>query len=181
MSGDGYYIANKSDINAAGNAPGLDPFWLPAGSGGGCVKSGPFVNYMVNLGPVGLALPGGEFAVNPHNETGIFSWNPRCLKRDLTDYVNQNFANASRVLDVVQLYDDVATFQLLFQGWPAALVEGGTTLGVHGGGNYASPAAYLAKLKLTDNSPQATSRWAETQAAICMSRPATLPSTCTTR
>lgn len=136
LSGDGYFIPNKSDINAAGNNPDLEPFWVPAGSGGGCVKSGPFAKYTLNLGPVGLALPGGVFVESPHNGTGIFSWNPRCLKRDLTDYINQHFANASSVMDVVQLYDDVATFQLLFQGWPAALVEGGTTLGVHGGGHF---------------------------------------------
>lgn len=34
-------------------------------------------------------------------------------------------------------------------------------------------------LKLTETLPQATSRLAETPAAIYMSRPATLPSTCT--
>lgn len=142
MSGDGYFIANKSSVNVAG-ASGLDPFWVPAGTGGGCVKSGPFANYTVNLGPVSVSLPGGVSEVNPHNDTGIFSWNPRCLKRDLTDYINQNFANSSSVLSVVQDYTDIATFQLLFQGWPDALVAGGTTLGVHGGGMYLSVAVGL--------------------------------------
>lgn len=107
----------------------LAPFWIPAGSGGGCVQSGPFVDYTVNLGPVSVPLPGGVSGTNPNNDTGIFSWNPRCLKRDLTDYSNQNFANASSVLSVVQDFNDIATFQDRFQGSP-------DPLGLHGGGMY---------------------------------------------
>lgn len=93
--------------------------------------SGPFVNYTLNLGPVSLDMPGGTIATNPNNDTGIFSWNPRCLKRDLTDFINQNFANASNVLDVVLNNDDIASFQFLFQGVPGA-----DMMGVHAGGTF---------------------------------------------
>lgn len=102
------------------------------------MTSGPFVNYTVNLGPVGLVVPGGTVATNTHNDTGIFSWNPRCFRRDLTDYANKNFANASSVLYALG-YDEIATFQLIFQGISGSLQAGGDSLGVHGGGTLPSP------------------------------------------
>ena len=109
--------------------------------------------------------------MNPQKDTGIVSWNPRCLKRDLTDYINQNFANASNVLSAVQNYTDINTFQLLFRGWPDALVAGGTTLGVHGGGMYSQPAGWLPLLAGRRPGPR----------PVVMSRPETLRSECTAR
>lgn len=138
MSGDGAYISNKSALDVASGNPDLESFWVPAGTGGGCVLSGPFENYTVNLGPVDLVVYGGLTTANPYNDTGIFSWNPRCLKRDLTDYINQKMANASNALDAMTRYDDIANFQMLFQGMPADQLEGGNTLGVDGGGEYQS-------------------------------------------
>lgn len=131
MSGDGYFVPNKSAINTGGGV--LDDYFIPAGTGGGCVKSGPFVNYTVNLGPVSLKEPGGLTGVNPYNDTGIFSWNPRCMKRDLTDAINSGWANASSVLDCLE-WDTINDFQLFYQGEPDTAMAGGTTLGVHGGG-----------------------------------------------
>lgn len=105
---------------------------LPAGSGGGCVYSGPFANMTVNLGPVDLALPGNTSAANPHNDTGALSWNPRCLKRDLTDYIIKNYNSATHVLDTILLWDTISDFQLSLQG--INITTGANYLGPHGGG-----------------------------------------------
>ena len=125
MSGNGEYIADKPDLWTMGVT-------LPAGSGGGCVHSGPFANMTVNLGPVDLALPGNTSTGNPHNDTGVLSWNPRCLKRDLTDYIIQNYNSAAQVLDTVLLWDTISDFQLSLQG--INITTGANYLGPHGGG-----------------------------------------------
>lgn len=125
MSGNGKYIADKPDLWTMGVT-------LPAGSGGGCVYSGPFANYTVNLGPVDLALPGNTSTANPHNDTGVLSWNPRCLKRDLTDYIIRNYNSATQVLDTILLWDTISDFQLSLQG--INITTGANYLGPHGGG-----------------------------------------------
>ncbi|KAF7173843.1 hypothetical protein CNMCM6106_007945 [Aspergillus hiratsukae] len=125
MSGNGAYIANKSDIQLTlGNYPIV---YLPAGTGGGCVTSGPFVNYTVNLGPAALNIPGGgmESAQNP------LDYNPRCLKRDLTTAILQKFANATSVVSLILDNHDIWDFEMVMQGVP-----GSGSIGVHGGGHY---------------------------------------------
>lgn len=82
MSGNGKYIPDQGDVVLTlGDLP---PLILPPGNGGGCVESGPFKNMEVNLGPASLAVPGNQtiIAENP------LAYNPRCLKRDLTDEVS---------------------------------------------------------------------------------------------
>ena len=129
MSGNGVLIPNQPDI-VLGGVPGTDmpPVYLPAGSGGGCVTSGPFANMTVNLGPVTLDLPGG--GPQGSNPAGPFAHNPRCLRRDLTDAINARFANASSIQHLVS-QPDIATFQDIMQGIP-----GTGDIGVHGGGHY---------------------------------------------
>lgn len=127
MSGNGVYIANKSDLWTSGVT-------LPAGSGGGCIYSGPFANMTLNLGPVNLALPGNMTTSNPYNDTGILSWNPRCLKRDLTDAIIQTYSSAATVLDTVLLSPTIASFQLSLQG--INLTTGANYIGPHGGGHW---------------------------------------------
>lgn len=129
MSGNGVYIANKSDIIISaptGNSSGIT---IPSGSGGGCVYSGPFVNYTVNMGPVALAVPGT--AVSVSNPNGSLAYNPRCLKRDLTDWITQTFNNATSVLSNIVDPIDVDAFQTQMQGIPTL-----GQLGIHGGGHY---------------------------------------------
>lgn len=125
MSGNGEYIPNQGDIVLTfGDLP---PLLLPPGSGGGCVESGPFKDMQVNLGPANLALPGNrtEIAENP------FAYNPRCLKRDLTDAINREYATWQSTLDLIVNTDNIADFQLVMQGVP-----GSGNIGVHGGGHY---------------------------------------------
>ncbi|KAF2708625.1 Di-copper centre-containing protein [Pleomassaria siparia CBS 279.74] len=125
MSGNGEFIPDAGNIVVGGD--GLSEISFPAGSGGGCVTSGPFKNMTVNLGPVSESVPGGGTISNGDG----LSYNPRCLKRDLTDFVNQRFANATGVVDLIVKPQDVETFQMTMQGVP-----GTGELGVHGGGHY---------------------------------------------
>ncbi|KAK7744004.1 hypothetical protein SLS62_010365 [Diatrype stigma] len=137
MSGDGAFIPNQGNITllvtTSNSSSSSDPapIYLPPGTGGGCVTSGPFANMSVNLGPAGLSVPGGGGATVA-NPAGAFAHNPRCLKRSLTDGANGGFANASSVLAVVAAPRDVYAFQMQMQGAP-----GSGDLGVHGGGHYA--------------------------------------------
>ncbi|CAI6090424.1 hypothetical protein V2G26_006019 [Clonostachys chloroleuca] len=128
MSGDGAYEGCREDIVLGKNQPGLTPIHLPTGNGGGCVQSGPFKSMSVNLGPISLDSPGGETITNPN---GPLSYNPRCLKRDLSAEVNRRYSNASSILSNILKPQDVADFQLQIQGKP-----GTGTIGIHGGGHY---------------------------------------------
>lgn len=126
MSGDGEYIPNRPDI-ILGASSGLPPIHIAAGSGGGCVKSGPFKDMKVNLGPAALDLPGGVVDARPKP----LEHNPRCLKRDLSDAVNRRYANATSILGNILGPKTVQDFQMQMQGVP-----GSGELGVHGGGHY---------------------------------------------
>jgi len=126
MSGNGQFIPNQANI--AIGAGDLPPIILPPGTGGGCVKSGPFKDMSVNMGPVNLDGPNGPTA----NPNGPLAYNPRCLKRDLTTKVNQMFANASAILSTIVVPQDIDSFQMKMQGIP-----GSGNIGIHGGGHYA--------------------------------------------
>lgn len=71
---------------------GLKNISIPAGVGGGLVKTGPFANMTINLGPVG-----GLNGTAPGPDGGL-GYNPRGLKRDLGPAVNMRYANYSTVL-----------------------------------------------------------------------------------
>ncbi|RGP60415.1 tyrosinase [Fusarium longipes] len=127
LSGDGESIGEQADI-VLGASSGLPPVYLKTGNGGGCVKSGPFKTMSVNLGPAALDLPGGKVEANPQP----LDYNPRCLKRDLSDSVNRRFANATSILNNILQPKTVFDFQMQMQGTP-----GTGDIGIHGGGHYA--------------------------------------------
>ncbi|CAG8304278.1 unnamed protein product [Penicillium salamii] len=125
LSGNGAWMPTEMDIKVpVGN---YTPAYLPTGSGGGCVTSGPFVDYVVNMGPSFLSTPGG-------NVTGManaLDYNPRCMTRDLTSEVLQRFNNYTSIVHVILNNHNVWDFQTELQGWP-----GSGSLGLHGGGHY---------------------------------------------
>ncbi|KAL1612708.1 hypothetical protein SLS60_000937 [Paraconiothyrium brasiliense] len=127
LSGNGEYIVQTGDI-ILGGSNGLPALILPTGTGGGCVKSGPFASMKVNLGPAGLALPGGELEVNGDG----LSYNPRCLRRDLTDAIIRQYSNATAIAYNILKPKDVYDFQMTMQGYP-----GSGNIGIHGGPHYA--------------------------------------------
>lgn len=69
---------------------------LPAGVGSGFVKTGPFADMSVNLGPVG-----GVEGTAPGVDGGL-GHNPRRLKRDLGPAMNMRYANYTTVLSKYQ-------------------------------------------------------------------------------
>lgn len=97
---------------------------FPAGSGGGCVTSGPFVNYTVPY----------RFFQFPEALSGappVDAWNytPHCLERDLNPTVAARYTNQTDV-DILLASANISEFQGTMNGIPASY-----SLGVHGGGH----------------------------------------------
>lgn len=111
---------NTSDVQT------LTPYQsinMPPGTGGGCVYSGPFSNYTVNLGP--LDLP------NENNVNSSFEYNPRCLIRDINPFFIQNYNTYTNITTTLLDNIYIEDFQDIFQGYGS-----NNTLGLHGGGHY---------------------------------------------
>ncbi|KAF2662040.1 Di-copper centre-containing protein [Lophiostoma macrostomum CBS 122681] len=129
MSGDGAYIAGRN--NTCIPATTLCQISLPPGSGGGCVKSGPFKDWKVNLGPVAPVV--ADPTTNPEF-TGL-GYNPRCLRRDISKDAAQGWTKDSDVADLIKNYKDFYSFTTRMQGdFPNGF------LGVHTAGHFTNGA-----------------------------------------
>ncbi|OCL09552.1 Di-copper centre-containing protein [Glonium stellatum] len=111
MSGNGQKITHKSN--------GISP----AGNGGGCVQTGPFKNFTVNLGPV---VPMADPAPPKNPRSDGFGYNPRCLRRDISNYLTTRYAKTSDIVALITNYTDVGSFQTKMQAGD----------GVHGAGHF---------------------------------------------
>lgn len=76
------------------------------------MTSGPFVNMTVNLGPDGLVLPGNV----TDDSMFPYEYNPRCLKRSLTDYALTRYANETSIQTLLSQSQDIWEFEVVLQG-----------------------------------------------------------------
>ncbi|TVY16990.1 Tyrosinase-like protein orsC [Lachnellula arida] len=121
MSGNGVYEAHNCT-----EALPTDLNCIPAGQGGGCIYSGPFKNSTVHLGPVDATL--AESGIVDNNGT---SYNPRCLKRDVSSWVSTRWSTEENSTTLLTENSDIASFQDTMQG-NFTLGE----YGVHGAGHF---------------------------------------------
>lgn len=125
---DGSEYSLSSDGAPNGTAPiALGPtLVIPHGSGGGCIKSGPFADWTATLGYIDpLFLIGGT----PLPPTA-YDYNASCLIRDLNSYVAQTYTNYDLVVNATH-QPDAQALELALNG-----VIGGSSLGVHSAGHF---------------------------------------------
>ncbi|KAI0017635.1 Di-copper centre-containing protein [Xylariomycetidae sp. FL0641] len=106
MSGNGAKIDFNGTLVSKGKV------WVPPGSGGGCVTSGPFKDYTVNLGPVSPTQD-GMVAVNDS-----LSYNPHCMQRDLSSFVATGWLTTENLLNITvgAASGSISAFQNELQG-----------------------------------------------------------------
>ncbi|KLU90559.1 hypothetical protein MAPG_10411 [Magnaporthiopsis poae ATCC 64411] len=116
LSGNGKKIAHKGNAIA------------PAGNGGGCVETGPFKNMTVYLGPLSAAVDPPP-ARNPRADG--FGANPRCLRRDMSNYLTSRWGRTQDMVQLITNSKDVGSFQSTMEnggGWG--------TQGIHSVGHF---------------------------------------------
>lgn len=104
---------------------------LPWRGGGGCIHTGPFVNWTVNIGP--LAKLWMEVPDNPRADGR--GYNPRCVRRDVNAYVAAHSTSDANVTELITRHADYAAFQTQFETTSDPERNPGV-LGVHAGGHY---------------------------------------------
>ncbi|KAH8688549.1 hypothetical protein BGZ61DRAFT_421830 [Ilyonectria robusta] len=109
MGSDGAYMEHNGTLASQGN------LFVPSGKGGGCVKSGPFKDMELHIGPVSPAMRG--LAANPSPD-GRLGYNPRCLSRDLSPIVFTKFFTLQNLVNITigQASNSIGSFQTEFQG-----------------------------------------------------------------
>ncbi|KAL5338566.1 tyrosinase central domain protein [Aspergillus crustosus] len=118
LSGDGTYNATEQSLR--------DPTILsfPPGHGGGCITTGPFTSWPVNLGPFSFS---DAYAHAPLPENA-FAYNPRCLQRNLQPAVLAAFNDGTAVERMLSAPDINGFLAVLDPSTPGVM-------GAHGGGH----------------------------------------------
>ncbi|OTB07057.1 hypothetical protein M426DRAFT_9133 [Hypoxylon sp. CI-4A] len=112
FGGDGEYLPNDHGpyyITIAGLASN-NSIERPAGSGGGCVKDGPFANFQISLGPTDREVvdPADRFGYQP---------NPRCLKRNFDYPSSTDVMTWENAIKIVGAPDFITFYWSLGEQW----------------------------------------------------------------
>ncbi|CAN9145974.1 unnamed protein product [Alternaria alternata] len=109
---------------------------IPHGPGGGCVTSGPFKDWTVNLGPL---FPASEcVALNPNQDFGPsygLGYNPRCLMRDITSFTGEGWLKDDDVVSLLKSDSYQSFWENLQGGAPPNNFEN-NFMGVHTAGHF---------------------------------------------
>ena len=125
LSGNGCHEPRNNGTNIPSNAT---PFiTLPPGEGGGCVTTGPFANYTVNLGPMAPVLS----FIKPNPSPDGLGYNPRCFRRDIGAYPAKIWSKDSDCYALITQSPHIGAFQTTMQGDFAA-----GFLGIHTSGHF---------------------------------------------
>ncbi|MCJ1267082.1 hypothetical protein MMC22_006967 [Lobaria immixta] len=111
---------------------------VPAGTGGGCVTTGPFANTTVAFGQVGSDLT-ADLLNNPHN----LDYKPHCLRRDLTPRLAEPALNPDKVRAILNS-PNITVFQKLLNagdtpGIPGLHRSGHLSIGGEASDFFSSP------------------------------------------
>lgn len=108
---------------------------IPHGDGGGCVNSGPFSDWKVNLGPVF-----SDITCTPPNPEQDFTngllglgRNSRCLRRDISAWTSSQWTSDDMVVKLLKS-KDIKTFWYDMQGGENAFSN--NFMGVHTAGHF---------------------------------------------
>ncbi|KAF2754987.1 tyrosinase [Pseudovirgaria hyperparasitica] len=124
MGSNGAFIAHDAVGIPSNASPSIS---IPTGNGGGCMTNGPFVDFPVNLGP---CLPSLSY-VEPNPRADCLGYNPRCIRRDISQWTSSRWTKDSDIADVIENYPDPTAWTYRFQGdFPAGY------MGVHTAGHF---------------------------------------------
>ncbi|KAL2120474.1 hypothetical protein VTJ04DRAFT_4501 [Mycothermus thermophilus] len=142
LGGNGEDIPHNLNGTLMGGGLIVIPF---ENSGGGCVTTGPFANFTVNLGPIAPTLD----LVPPVTVGGQseLAANPRCLRRAISQWTASTWTTAPHILDLLEnpAFDTIGPFQSRLQGdfpngYPGVHAAGHFTIGGDPGGDlFAAP------------------------------------------
>ncbi|KAM0810934.1 putative Tyrosinase [Seiridium cardinale] len=124
QGGNGVYTAHNC-TNALSN--GLN--CIPPGQGGGCVETGPYVGYNMNISATFPSLEADGVVTGPW-----LGYQPRCLRRDVSSWVSSQWSTDDESYDILTnpLYQTgIGAFQDHLQGDFAI-----GYYGLHSGGHY---------------------------------------------
>lgn len=140
-------LFDGSDTSLSGNGAKIehgDTDYYKAGPGGGCINSGPFVNLTARLGPLSPIISPAPNANPLPNGMGD---NPRCIRRDITNYLSSRFTRTEDMVRLITDSPDILAFQDRMQAvnpkpwdleatWDPAANNGMPLFGVHAGGHH---------------------------------------------